>query len=1220
MRRFLVVGCGGAGGSTLAYMMDQLRSDLGAAGVTALPRGWQFVHIDVPGAPDDNPDGLPNVRDQGGTYFGCAPTGGQYTLLDDAITGRMAEHAGSLGEIATWAPRDPGTVRVQITAGAGQYRALGRMITLSRAEEILKELTAAWQRLFSVETATELAGLAGKVPGLGAFEAQADPCVVVVSSMSGGSGSSMTLDVCRLLSMVPNLPTKLISLFVVSADVFDDLAPDLKRGVTANGLAMLGEIVSSQTGAAGRHDAAVLASLGIEAGASDPVPFARVFPVGRFVGTQQTQFGDGSRPTVYRGLGRGLAALMMSGAASNQFIAYDLDNAAPLSDSGDFLGWGVPDRSWIPWGSFGYACLSVGRERYREYAAQRIAKGAVDRLVVGHLELGNPASGVEQVKALLASQWEGACTSLKLPSDQHAWLAWLSQVALPNSDRVTRGILSAQLTPFLPQPAGQVAGSWLAALRVQLMQRRAEVVNAVNEAMYSWAYQWQRELAASVVSQVEQAVARFGLAYARGFVDRVEEHLRSVVMECAQRDARQVNVDIGAVPKGTEGMVGKLKGVIVNGQEVLDRFVDEMARPLRTLLLGRACTMLERASIGLVEDVLRPLNAAVSEALVVLEAARDDTGKKQASNPALEVGLAHLQTDLYAAWPPDPQAGATAFVPARFDHATNEVLLTSSKHFDAQFRANIVSSVPKDGRAGGDGAGGDGAGGDGAGGAGAGGAGAGGLSDTAEYYGARAAVLGMVIAGSWPATGGAVAPGGLIEQTNEWYSNDFARVPGAAETMRARSATFRVHVRPAEVLGRARLFVSRPNESFEKFCRVSLSEYVADEHIPEIERQERGRTLVSSFAEALTLALPLANVGAEVVQKLYAQPVMYRYKFSEVPFKTSSIAPELSKVLEVGPNVDSAVAGANFERALVDNSNATKIDIFGSYPIYLPLVFKGLLSPAAEQWAREAVKGRGEFWKWRRARALPAGLPMGDRERRAMVAGWFVGQLVGEVRIPNRPPFDGPVEIWDCDSEKWTSFPHPLLTPPSEFYADHDWVAAVLESVLVAISQVPRPPILSSLRPYRLLRDLYGANPAMPVGRKGIIPLGCEQKLREWLRSGKTASGTPSRVSAGSCEGRAEKAATWLEQVDRMVREEYLPPAEGPGTGGGGGAFAVIRSREVAGKTPMFRDLAVDVADATSELRTLVMELTAEPVAESEPPRVAEASRAFKRASPEDMF
>src|SRR5690606_8671245 len=68
VRRFLVVGCGGSGGATLAYMMDQLASDLaaidrryapggagpesstgstGSAGARRLPPGWQLLHLDV---------------------------------------------------------------------------------------------------------------------------------------------------------------------------------------------------------------------------------------------------------------------------------------------------------------------------------------------------------------------------------------------------------------------------------------------------------------------------------------------------------------------------------------------------------------------------------------------------------------------------------------------------------------------------------------------------------------------------------------------------------------------------------------------------------------------------------------------------------------------------------------------------------------------------------------------------------------------------------------------------------------------------------------------------------------------------------------------------------------------------------------------------------------------------------------------------------------------
>ena len=146
MRRILVIGCGGSGGSTLAYMMDQLRSDLAEAGVGALPAGWQFVHIDVPTAPDEVPDGLRNVRDQGGSYYGGGPQNGNYNEMDRTVTHRLIQAKG-LEHVATWAPREPQGVDTPISEGAGQYRAIGRMITLSTVVEIDRVLTAALDRL-----------------------------------------------------------------------------------------------------------------------------------------------------------------------------------------------------------------------------------------------------------------------------------------------------------------------------------------------------------------------------------------------------------------------------------------------------------------------------------------------------------------------------------------------------------------------------------------------------------------------------------------------------------------------------------------------------------------------------------------------------------------------------------------------------------------------------------------------------------------------------------------------------------------------------------------------------------------------------------------------------------------------------------------------------------------------------------------------------------------
>ncbi len=77
---------------------------------------------------------------------------------------------------------------------------------------------------------------------------------------------------------------------------------------------------------------------------------------------------------------------------------------------------------------------------------------------------------------------------------------------------------------------------------------------------------------------------------------------------------------------------------------------------------------------------------------------------------------------------------------------------------------------------------------------------------------------------------------------------------------------------------------------------------------------------------------------------------------------------------------------------------------------------------------------------------------MCDAERRAMVAGWYIGQIVGEIMIPPEP-YTKPVRIWDPSERRWVAFPHPLLTPPAQFRSRHDWLPAVLES---SCSRSPR--------------------------------------------------------------------------------------------------------------------------------------------------------------------
>jgi hypothetical protein len=404
-------------------------------------------------------------------------------------------------------------------------------------------------------------------------------------------------------------------------------------------------------------------------------------------------------------------------------------------------------------------------------------------------------------------------------------------------------------------------------------------------------------------------------------------------------------------------------------------------------------------------------------------------------------------------------------------------------------------------------------------------------------------------------------------------------------------AQFDVHTRPAELLARARLYVDRPGESFYEFCKVSLRDFVQGMGASESELSARRHDIAGKFAEALSLARPLASVNDQAMQRVHpGQQVEYRYKFSDIPFAGQPVAAALEDALASNPRIDSATK-ENFARSLSDEDGVTRVDIFGSYPNYSPLAFDSVLVPAAQEWASMASPGRAGFWRFRRSRPLPASLPMTDAERRTMTAGWFVGQIIGRIQIP-APPYTDPVRIYDGDAARWLSFPNPLLTPPSEYKASYDWLPAVLESILLAIAQSHEPPLMSSLRPYQVLRELFDANSQAPAS--GILQLSAVHLLRDFVVTGSSGPGLISRLTpvaaASTPAERISAATTWLARV-RDTAAQYLP-AGSPGADPAG-TFTTISARAKATNTPIFRDMAPDVFWATESLiKTLQQILT----------------------------
>ncbi|MCZ4079982.1 hypothetical protein O1W68_18710 [Rhodococcus sp. H36-A4] len=1165
MRRFLVVGCGGSGGATLAYMMDQLRSDLASHGIEGIPAGWQFIHLDVPTAPSPGPDGMGHVRDQGGTYVGTGPQSDSYSVLDNAMSQQFIGKQ-RLDSIATWAPRDPSAVHTPLSTGAGQFRALGRMITLSRAASVRERLETAWGKLNLVETDTEMRNL--DIPGAGKYDPGERPVVLVVSSMAGGAGASMALDICRLLTLITGVDPRLMGVFMVAPDIFDGLDASATTGVRANALAMLGEIVASQTGSARDHDVSILRALGQQNGEGELIPFARVFPVGRYVGAEQTLFGDGTPNAIYRGLGRGLSALMMSQSATQQFVEWDLTNGGGIAGSREYLGWGNKTWNTLPWGSFGFASLSMGRDRYAEYSSQRLARASADKLLRGHVQPGNRASEDEQAAAVLDNQWGNICAALGLPTghtDANALPQdigmWITTTVLPRSEVSTLAthVIDDSLRDYIPSGNGLNAAAWVPEVHRNLNGRRSALLSGAQNAAYSAAFRWHLDFADKLEKVVGDAVAELGLPYATALVKRVSKYMQNVVLPTAQDLAKQAPGDIAEPPEDVRATLAALKGTLSNAQEVVVSVLDGTRRIVERQIYATLSSHLSAASGAMVAEVFDPLVAALNESHTLLRQASVEQPR--------DLGLARLQTDQYAAWPSDSDEK----VPSRFAEANNEVMLTSSSDFKMRYELDLPAATGSS------------------------------ATDRRAFGDSVARAAAQVITGLWPTIDGSRAPGEtvrLVERTASWRSRVFPTNPASGESIISSPAAYNVHTRPHELLARARKFVSRTGESFDKFCSVSLHDFVTGGGAAESELAGRRRDLVSKFGEAIALARPLASVNETAMQAIHNdQQMKYRFKFSAIPFDGQSIADDLSAELERSVRIDQTTKDV-LVNALTDEKQIKRIDIFGSYPNYSPLAYNSVIGPASRQWLESSPSQRKAFWHLRRARPLAASLPMHQSERQAMVGGWLLGQILGRIFLP-KSPFIEPARIWDGEAGRWLNFPNPLLTPPSEFAADYDWLPAVIESVLLAMAQSHEPPVMSSMQPYRALRRLYDSSTEDEVS--GIFALSAAAHLTDWLRTGNTGTGLASAVAdtgeSVTPQDRAARTKAWLEEERAFVGKHYMPAGSGGAVGEagavGGGVFSNITVRAQATKTPIYRDLAPDVFWGTGKLISLIDECLA---------------------------
>jgi hypothetical protein len=1157
VRRFLLVGCGGSGGATLQFVMDQLRADLARLGIHQLPRGWQFVHLDVPATPPRDASGYPlppSVPDQGGQYVGLTTTGATYPNVARPVEQRLAERH-RLNALVRWRP-SPDDVNVAIAEGAGQYRAVGRMLTLNQAVRVRDALADAFGTLQG-EAVDELRSLAARVSEATAEDVERAPVVIVVTSMAGGAGASMALDVCRMLSTVANVNPESVALFLYTAEVFRSLAEHLRLGAEANAAAMMGELIASQSGAAGL-DAEVLAAVGVS-GATGSAPFGRVIPIGARIGSDGAQFGDGSRGGIYRGIGRGLASLMMSGTATQGFITVAVENPQVPPFSQAHLGWGV-DCSRLAWGAFGYASVDLGRDRYAEFAAQRLARVAVDRLVDGRRRPGDGRSAAEWARDVVSQVlWDRICAALRLPrSSEHETVErWLVQMRRRDVESAAAEIFDKLLAPVYSSVSQVDAAHLAEGLPVATAAKRRAVEEAIDGRVVWWAFDWFLHLRDALLAEVTEIVADYGLGPAAALLRRLEDRTTeyTALLRELGRDWRPPNV-VAPDPDGLR-VLASIRGLIDANHGALTALHRAHRVSIQEALGAGLADRMSLVLAEMAEGLIVPLRRAVGEAVAVLVRVRESRAEV--------TGQALLRTDSYAAWP-----GGLGEAPERFVHAHNEVLLTASTSFEPLFQSHVVldgktqrelradlervdPSVPRI------------------------------RTDQLSFEDALADVVTALLRDD-PARTEADPDRRLFQVGTGWWPSVFREDPRAergARQVPAQRGQVKTVLAAAHVLELCRAYVARA-DAFHDFIGQSMADYLSDEDVGAPERQRRADELRAAFGKALNLARPLVAVNAQTVAHMYPrQSVQNYYSFSALPLP-AALAAAIEADLS-GPDILPATL-TQFRTAvdLGHSSNATRIDVFGSHEPFSPVVFRSLLEPVARRWAQLPNESRPSFWTWRRSRRLSGAIPASDVHRGAMVAGWYVARLTGMLRHPGEHHMSA-AAIYD-ERSGWVSFPEPLLTLRRFWHGDAlDCLPAVLETMSIALAECYDSPDLRPLHPYRLLREMYDDTDGAPSVQEGPA---ARRRLSAWIQTGKSAGGdVPSERYAGPADGTArQRHAAMLKGLTQSRSDigfRYLAPGERGALGGGTYSEPHVDGID---RIPLFHEIAADCYQALGRL------------------------------------
>ncbi len=660
MQKFLLIGLGGSGGKTIRYLWREIRRRLKEAGWEGdVPSAFRFIHIDCPERPDIIEGDVPaQMQGADHTYLGLGTVPRGYKAYDESLIRRSE----NLKALTGWRP-DPDDDIPPPYLGAGQRRSVGRIVGLSEFDDIGTLLEHAVRSLGGQDVTSELQAL-GDCLG---YEVQVGGAgtpitTIVIGSLGGGSGSGMINDVVELLRSMPeaqqiHLGQRILTV-LYAPDVFSHLAPEDRMGIEPNTLAAVCELLSGfeHEGGIDEFEAALLR----HGRGTVPLENRRTAKANLIIGTRNPSISYSTSHQVYQAIAKGLAQYVVDSDVRERSERYTV-NQMGKTVTEEFRVTSLNGER--PCTSLGYANVSLGASLFAEYAQERLAKLALERLLRGHRQWADetaPKRDEMLIKEVIERELQGfieRCGLYEYSTSHNEILD-----ALRDEDEVKREIdlrIGSGQRELDSRSDEQSARNWLSSLTATFDAVDGRVMQEMKEARTRTTSEWSREIQGRVLGEVARSLSRFGFPVTLQLVEWLVRQLREAAAEL-ERDA-------GKLEQESEGELNKVASAFSALRGMITPQHPEFgvaARGRAERLFKQSEAELYRFTATVIDDMIGDFFTDLQRALVAGESRLAKTTEEQ--------------SDVVEQW-------SSEAVPPHLRPAPNEILMESYEGFPDRF-------------------------------------------------------------------------------------------------------------------------------------------------------------------------------------------------------------------------------------------------------------------------------------------------------------------------------------------------------------------------------------------------------------------------------------------------------------------------------------------------------------------------------------------------------